>query len=497
MKVLISFIAFSHDFFQNVETGELEINKEGTTYSFYRDLFFKENYDKHFLLIASPREENRCRQNILIEGLITSFPKAKEKIERKELMIRDIINHKEITSELRSFLISMESQNISRADLFISPGTPAMQTAWILSHINPHIKLNTRLVQTKKPNKGEKTVLQEVDFELGGVPENVTRRTQFVQREVNLQNDDFLLLPSLEEVYSKVRMVAESKDVTTLINGATGSGKENLARSIHTFSPRKEYNFAAINCAALNDELLESRLFGHKKGAFTGAIDNHKGIFEQCDGGTIFLDEIGDISPKLQQTLLRVLQEKVITPIGGKDKKVDVRVVSATHQDLAQKCEEGSFRWDLYYRLAVVELELPTLFDMPLDDRKLLLKHFLKSKQRYFKRKKVMKLSPAVEKLLLEYSYPGNIREMENLIMGLYVFNKENEEVRVEDLPKRLTKRKVQEDLAVKQDFVLHQHYHKIYKICNNNKAKAYQKIGVSQNTFEKYFNMDFGNPTS
>ncbi|WP_281615713.1 sigma 54-interacting transcriptional regulator [Flammeovirga sp. SubArs3] len=492
MKVLISFIAFSHDFI-NTEDHELKVNKKGTTYSFYQDVFESEKYDKHHLIIASPRNENRVRQNLLINTLQEDFPQHKGKIVRSELMIRDIINHSEISSEIRKFLIGLESEDVSQADLFISPGTPAMQTCWIVAHLNPNIKLNTRLIQTKKPLNEEKTSLQEVYFEMGGIPENVERKSLYIESSNSVEHkEDFLLIDDLKDVYSRARMVAESKDVTTLIYGDTGSGKENLAKSIHLFSSRRENKFGAINCSALNDELLESRLFGHKKGAFTGAIDNNKGIFEQCNGGTIFLDEIGDISPKMQQTLLRVLQEKVITPIGGNDKKIDVRVVCATHRDLSKKCEEGTFRWDLFYRLSVVELNLPSLKDISKESKKALIKHFLKTQQRYFKRKKVMKLAPETEKMMMDYHFPGNIRELENIIMGLYVFNKEGETVTPAELPQRIGNAIDKQVNSLKQDFILHQHYHKVYHLVNKNKAKAYKLIGVSQNTFEKYFNMSF-----
>ena len=145
--------------------------------------------------------------------------------------------------------------------------------------------------------------------------------------------------------------MAQTDDVTVLILGESGTGKENLAKYIHKNSIRKEKPYITVNCSAFNDQLLESRLFGYKKGAFTGADKDTIGLFEMADEGTIFLDEIGYISPYMQQSLLRVLQEKEIMPLCGKPKKVDVRIIAATNQNLVKLCEEKHFRWDLYYRL--------------------------------------------------------------------------------------------------------------------------------------------------
>jgi transcriptional regulator with PAS, ATPase and Fis domain len=185
---------------------------------------------------------------------------------------------------------------------------------------------------------------------------------------------DFYIPASLEETYQRARQAANAHGVPVLIYGETGTGKENLARTIHKESARRDRDFKAINCGALPDHLLESMLFGYVKGAFTGANKAAKGIFESAAGATIFLDEIGDISPKMQVSLLRVLQESEILPVGGNTPiKVDVRIVAATHRDLYAQCVQGAFRWDLYYRLAVIELELPPLRMWKIAEKQVLL----------------------------------------------------------------------------------------------------------------------------
>jgi transcriptional regulator with PAS, ATPase and Fis domain len=186
----------------------------------------------------------------------------------------------------------------------------------------------------------------------------------------------------------------------------------------------------------MGDSLLESRLFGYKKGSFTGADKDTEGLFSQANGGTIFLDEIGDISPYMQQSLLRVLQEKEITPIGAKPAKIDVRIVAATHRDLIKLCKEEKFRWDLYYRLNVVELSLPALRDRSENERLEMIHFFLKKKKQQLAKSNQLRLSKEAEKLLLAYPFPGNVRELENILESLYIF--QDEAVLPVHLPERM-----------------------------------------------------------
>ena len=174
------------------------------------------------------------------------------------------------------------------------------------------------------------------------------------------------------------------------------------------------------------------------KGAFTGADKDTQGLFEQAHGGTILLDEIGDISPALQAVLLRVVQTGEIQPLGGQPRQVDVRVVAATHADLLERCQQGRFRWDLYYRLAVAELELPALRELPPGEREQLLDFFIRQKQASLHRTVPLELAPATRQQLLDYPFPGNVRELENLVETLYVFSEPGQLILPADLPRRL-----------------------------------------------------------
>jgi two-component system, NtrC family, response regulator GlrR len=218
----------------------------------------------------------------------------------------------------------------------------------------------------------------------------------------------------MADLLSEAKMVAAS-DASVLIRGESGSGKELLAQAIHRASPRAAKPFVAVNCSAIPEALLESELFGHVKGSFTGAVNNHTGLFVTADGGTLFLDEIGDMPPALQVKLLRVLQERSVRPVGATQAvPVDVRILSATHRDLDALMAQGQFREDLYYRLNVVSLHLPTLAERR-EDIPLLANHFLsRLAQKYGK--KLSGFAPDAMKALTTASWPGNVRQLHNVV---------------------------------------------------------------------------------
>ena len=224
---------------------------------------------------------------------------------------------------------------------------------------------------------------------------------------------------SMQKVFELLPIVADSGS-TVLIEGASGTGKELVARDIHNLSPRSKERFVAINCGALPDTLLESELFGYKKGAFTDARHDKPGRFTIAEGGTIFLDEIGDVSPAMQTRLLRVLQERVYEPLGSVNPvKTDVRVIAATHRQLHDLVKEGTFRDDLFYRINVIRVGLPNLCDRR-EDIPLLVDHFVHRFNRLQERD-VAGLSPEAMAVLLEQDYPGNVRELENIIEHAFV----------------------------------------------------------------------------
>ena len=234
----------------------------------------------------------------------------------------------------------------------------------------------------------------------------------------------------MQKLLNEIAMVAPS-DATVLIHGDSGTGKELVARALHASSARRDKPLVTLNCAALNESLLESELFGHEKGAFTGADKRREGRFVEADGGTLFLDEIGDISPLMQVRLLRAIQEREVQRVGSNQTiAVDVRLIAATHRDLAEEVSAGRFRQDLYYRLNVVTIEMPALCQRR-EDIPLLAEHFL---QRFAarNRKAVKGFTPQAMDLLIHYDWPGNIRELENaiersvvLLTGEYISERE------------------------------------------------------------------------
>jgi two-component system, NtrC family, response regulator HydG len=291
---------------------------------------------------------------------------------------------------------------------------------------------------------------------------------------------------------------------TVLVTGESGTGKELVARALHQKSPRRGHPFVGINCGALTETLLESELFGHVKGAFTGAQRDQKGLFDAADGGTIFLDEIGDIPLSTQVRLLRVLQEGEIKRVGAADSvKVDVRVIAATHRDLPKLVKTGKFREDLFYRLNVIAIPLPPLRER-VDDVALLAHHFVR---RYADRlgKRVRTLSPEAIELLCGYRWPGNVRELENAIERAVVLCR-GDAVTPSDLPPAVTGRTaplVRESSANGEEAAwLSQSYaaakenalrrfernyvEALMKACDNNISAAARKAGMDRSNFKR-----------
>jgi len=258
--------------------------------------------------------------------------------------------------------------------------------------------------------------------------------------DVNIEHNMIGESPAMQRVYHFISKVAPT-DATVLINGESGTGKELAARAIHRNSKRAQKPFMAVNCAALNESLLETELFGHEKGSFTGALAQKKGRLEIADGGTIFLDEIGELTPALQVKLLRVLQEREFERVGGTVTiNVDLRVIAATNKNLEEAIEAGQFRQDLYYRLNVVSLEMPALRDRREDI--MLLANYFADKYGARCNRKLRGFAPETRACLTAYDWPGNVRELENTIERAVVLGT-TDLVLAEDLPETMLERQV------------------------------------------------------
>jgi len=288
--------------------------------------------------------------------------------------------------------------------------------------------------------------------------------------------------PQMLKILSLLPSIAESNS-TVLIQGPSGSGKELLARAIHSLSPRKNGPYIAVSCAALPDTLLESELFGYVKGAFTDARRDKPGRVALAEKGTLFLDEIGDISPALQVKLLRFLQEKEYEPLGAvKPQKADVRIIAATNKHLSQLVEQGLFREDLYYRINVIKIELPPLKERR-EDIPLLVEHFLK-RFNLKMNKRIISVSPEVMDLFMRYDFPGNIRELENALEHAFVICNTSQ-IRLTDLPMELVNspRLQPVSLATGKDALQAAEWEVIQNVLQKHKGsrkKAAAELGIS-----------------
>jgi two-component system response regulator PilR (NtrC family) len=278
---------------------------------------------------------------------------------------------------------------------------------------------------------------------------------------------------AMREVYGLIEKVA-STDSTVLITGESGTGKELAARAIHANSRRKDRAFVSINCAALPENLLESELFGHVKGSFTGALSDKKGMFETASAGTIFLDEVGETSPWTQVKLFRVLQERTIRRVGGNEEiSVDVRVIAATNQNLRKRIEEGKFREELFYRLNVISIDMPALRKRS-EDIPILVQHFLRKHCEKMGRK-VKRMTPDVVSALVSYSWPGNVRELENVVERMCAVE-ERETITMSGLPTDIVNAGAPPAggcPALTPDFNLEAHLDKVAKTCIQEAAGA------------------------
>ncbi len=291
---------------------------------------------------------------------------------------------------------------------------------------------------------------------------------------------------AITDVLSLVSRVA-GNDVTVLITGESGTGKEMVAETIFQQSPRKGKPFLKINCAAIPSELLESQMFGHERGAFTGAVSRQEGCFERSDNGALFLDEIGDMSMMTQTKLLRVLQEQEFERIGGNDTiKVDVRIIAATNKNLLEEIKRGRFREDLYYRLNVVEIQIPPLRDR-MDDVSELVDYFMEEFKRKYN-KPDLNLGQSASQTLLSYSWPGNVRELRNVIERSVVLSR-SDQIEPEDFPEKIRQPSMMSGGSGEDEHIYtlqemeRMYVRKVLEYAGGNKLKAARLLNIDPKT--------------
>lgn len=479
-SVLISWYAYNNDFMieqrgnQKREMGL--VNEAGPTFTVHKYFWEEGAYSKHILLYSSDKKDDIEKLDLLLTELSNQF--KKHEIVHKKILIDDPINVSEIFSKVQPLLAELTEEKV---EIFISPGTPAMQTAWYL--LGTHFKKNVTLFQvrdtrfTKDKIKPEKIT---VTLDNSVLPTNIV--VAQIEQDKPKRQQDILITDSLIPIYQKALMIARTDDVGCLILGENGTGKENLASYIHDNSNRNKKPIIAVNCAAFSDELLRSELFGHEKGSFTGAEIKKIGVFQAANGGTVFLDEIGDISPKMQVSLLRVLQTKKIQPIGStKEIDINVRIIAATNKDIESMADNNEFRTDLFYRLAVTELNLPPLRERGKKEIKRLIEHFNEKFSKRFIDKGKLKISSDALSLLTAYGYKGNVRELENMFTHFYTFCEV--EITFSDLPDRV---KNKNTLALTLAANEKNHILKMFNLNNLNILATSKVLDIHRDTLKR-----------
>ncbi|WP_062542413.1 sigma 54-interacting transcriptional regulator [Rufibacter tibetensis] len=477
--ILFSWIAWNNDY----EYKTNNVDPKGPNNTIHQHFYPKQKYQKHYLLTsAASREADGGRSEKLAKYLNHQYADEKHKVELLYLDIENVIDPEEIISKVQPLLFEQRAHEVHA---FISTGTPMMQVAWVslyMAKAIPHL----RLIQGVEASK-TKSKFPEFNFREFTQSQGV--RALFVKSTESIHfpesDEGFFEAEILKPIYKKAAMAAAvpKREISVLIQGESGTGKEHLAQFMHQASARKNKKFIAVNCASMGDHLLESRLFGYVKGAFTDAREDCKGYFEDCDGGTLFLDEIGDTSPQFQQSLLRVLQEGVITRVGSTTPiKVDVKTIAATHKHLKSLCEESKFRWDLYYRLTTVELKLPPLRHYAKNDREGILNHLISSRADFFE-KKPLELSKEVKTAFMKYSFPGNIRELQHMIDRCYIFCED--EAALQEIPEEITRNP--QEFSWKMDDIKKTHVTKALTFFDYNLSRTADELDISYNTLVKH----------
>ncbi len=306
--------------------------------------------------------------------------------------------------------------------------------------------------------------------------------------------------PAMLEVFEMVRKVARHY-TNILLVGATGTGKELVAKAIHKMSPVAQQRFAICNCSAMVDTLLESQLFGHVRGSFTGATDTRPGLFEYANNGTVFLDEVGETSLAMQSKLLRVIQNREIQRVGSPEvRHVEVRLVAATNRDLRAEVLAGRFREDLFYRLSTIQIRIPSLTER-LDDIPLLIQFFVKKYNAAYN-KQIQGLTRRAQTVLLQHSWPGNVREMENVI-SCACLTSVSEFIDVDDLPENLQKPKASNGRAeefwrpLSLNEIRRQHIRRVLEMCEGNRVRAAQILGIGRTSLYRFLKRSEQTPAS
>lgn len=394
-----------------------------------------------------------------------------------------------MVSAVKSILKDEGTEDVEYT-ISLTSGTPTMHSCWILIVMGG-------IIDAKMIQASQQSGVQDVDFSLDDFPQIGSEKKTKIELTKTSRENKLLrrqLLDSYSSLIGDHESIVQVKhqidnlakyDIPVFIGGESGTGKEIVSRLLHFNSSRKEGPFVAVNCGSVSDNLFESEFFGHKKGSFTGAIADHEGYFSQADRGTLFMDEVGDLPLPMQVKLLRVLEEGTIQPVGGKTKRVNVRIVAASNKDLNQLVQEGSFREDLFYRIVQAQIHLSSLRDRG-SDILLLARHFLSdfsAKNRIDKR-----FSTSAESKLLAYHYPGNVRQLQNMVKQSYIHSQteliHDNDIVLTNTPAPCYIIEIPREGIDLDNDIIPAYYHAALKMTNDNASEAARILGLKPHTF-------------
>ncbi len=465
-KLLLSWIAYQFDF----TPDGTELSPTSPTLGLHKT-FFKSHTAHHILVPRNSQDLENQESMDRKKGLLFTFLRKKypkRNIEIVEIDLGSPYDFEEVYRQCQILLKNYETA-FDQIDILVSTGTSLMRAVWFLLHSQSLAP--TQLIQGKENDEFSVVKLENRYKAIFATPPEI------------------LLTPTHQKVRRDALKYAKflDKDLKTniLITGESGTGKEHLVKYIHENSPLKKQVFKPINCAAFQETILLSELYGHAKGAFTDAKTEKKGLIASCENGILFMDEIGDTSKFMQASLLRFLENKTYQSLGSEtEKKANVRIIAATNQPLVELCDQGKFRYDLFVRLSTLELHLPAYHEHPLAERKAWIEEKLRSIRENMKNQNLdfqdYSFSAEAEKTLYHSRFRGNFREIENLLQKWFLLEKT--EITLADFPKHHQIEPVPVDLET----LTIQHIKKIRKQCAND-SEAIELLGISKGTFYTY----------
>lgn len=486
MKLLLSWMGFKEDFLEKGD-GFIE-NAQGFTISLHHDIFSQLGFNKHVILCTSDQSGTistvlERKKRMLGSFIRDQYPDHQVEFSETGIDKLDLQDFKVIESALRTLLQTFDAAD--EIHVVAGTGPTAVGMAWCTLSLAMKDRFSLHVLQRAEYVPGNKrSTLKTIKPFVSGLLDDALRESHLsVGPPDDIYRDEII-----EDEYRRAFTYAQSAEMNVLILGETGCGKDRMAEFIVENSPIASKTFKAVNCASLPDEVLYSELFGHKKGAFTGAVEDRKGMFEECNGGTLFLDEIGDISSYMQQSLLRALENREIKMLGSNEikKNVKVRIIAATNVDLYQKCRDGRFRWDLYYRLSNPEIVLQPYRCRTEDGRRAVIAHYLTILARKWGRS--IDLTPEASRVIEMYMFPGNFREIHNTLNSLFPLRQDK--IDVKDLPARFLLEDNRNDESYES--ALRNHCSMVYKkyrydLNTTRKALRYGNVTQMKKRFEKW----------